>query len=666
MHQPQVELTSNVLDASLAGLTLDESIAWARDDAKLRSAAPALYPIVPHVIREAGNHKKSAAVCLECGDVYERLTWCGVPLCIPCWRKKAGHDFLEVAATIQVAEKRRYENGKSPGIRHVTLTIRSGHDLKERSRFLLDSWERLRHTAFWRTYVDGENSKIEATYDPGEGWHVHLHFLTEGGFMPKSDRFRDPRWSSEKWHGRRDNWTLVDMWARATRGEGYIVDISQVDVMHDPLGAARELAKYVAKPFLDVDTDKERTPLWAWDEDVRNELASYLVGGQRTRWYCPIHQARTRARCEEIIRTSAHPRSERRACTGAYRKERVGLRHLRWSGHLRVIHNELMASWAKEIPEDACRKCGKGHYVSVYAAYKIATFYQEVGGPVLDGILDLMKAYISASQAWTNAVKTGQNPRWEGPGGKSGPPPRSRRLLEVLERPRPLSEATPEVEQLVRTMTGLSDMATSSDTADRSVWRVWDARLREENWVVAKRLHATLEEVPDLGGEDREFYLRYILTGVRDVALLRCDDRAVQAAHAYARARALGHATLYVCHRCGTVQEADAEPATCDQELGGCGRPTSPEDPEATSLLRVIVDDVRVLDERPAQDPVILEAVRLGSDILHVHRDVPLGYLLAQVAHETSQKIGRPLTEAERLDTRSRLERIMASRAVLQ
>lgn len=71
----------------------------------------------------------------------------------------------------------------------ITLTIKNGHNLQERFDHLRSSWSSMvaarrksikskeRHAPIQWNSVEGGIKSMETTYDPIEGWHVHLHIL---------------------------------------------------------------------------------------------------------------------------------------------------------------------------------------------------------------------------------------------------------------------------------------------------------------------------------------------------------------------------------------------------------------------------------------------------------------------------------------------------------
>jgi len=252
------------------------------------------------------------------------------------------------------------------GLRFVTLTLASGPSLETTARDLRLAVGRLTRSRAWRGWVEGKVEKTEVTWNLEAGWHPHVHAVVSGAFIPHD--WRKVRHSTAC---RRAAATdpdsarcsptcppnLRDEWVRATGGRGSIVDVREVDVS-DPLAFARELAKYVAKPFASG-SDGGRVELADWPVPVRLELALWVGGGTRTVWRCASHGSMSRRRCLAI-------ESARWPCEGRYAREWVGARRVRWSGTLRSIHREAEAEREAESVEGSCRACGKGPTLSAW------------------------------------------------------------------------------------------------------------------------------------------------------------------------------------------------------------------------------------------------------------------------------------------------------------
>jgi hypothetical protein len=445
-----------------------------REDANLRRAAVPLYDLTSEVITDEFRHPFSTLTCETCGDQSAiRLDHCGVPLCLPCWRKASRRAFREVARTLAVfvklAEPRfpLPESCDAPGhvhddrwpdlrgtalrlrdlavrpvVRFVTLTIRNGPSLEERARTLLDAYGRLVARRFWRSRVLATIAKLEVTYSPnsGGGWHVHLHLASVGRYIPDrpSGPLEEPRLvpraralkrppplsqlppfyrlrASEYAPTYLADWepesNLRDEWVRATRGEGSVVDIRTADVRDGQGGFAAELSKYIAKPVA-ASADGSRLELKDWPNEARVDLARFLRGGTRIRWYCPEHRTASRRGCP--------PGCEK----GEYRRESVGARRLRYYGLLRAVHAELRESSLAERDDEHCSKCRVGKLRSPWEIRRLLEGgWSLPAGAVPPCQLPSIQAHKSRARRWCARTFDG-SPRWSGQSaeGTEGPP----------------------------------------------------------------------------------------------------------------------------------------------------------------------------------------------------------------------------------------------------
>lgn len=338
---------------------------------------------------EPSGHPTIWTVCENCGHESLHIAWCGILLCFECWHSQGQREFIEVARTLSTAAKENIASGRRPGIRFVTLTGPSVPvgALREGVEWLLDSYARLARTPFWREHVEGDLLKVEVTWNPDEGWHPHLHLAVVGRFIPSAPQLANPdegdlrtEWSralvrSAESGSRPRRGCLVEphpewmqalvrskqRWARARLDDWTaIVDVREAHARADDLEFAKELSKYVSKPTAEA-TNGDGLPMGDWPADIREELARWVRGGERVRWYCGEHRFANRRSCPS-------------GCSfGRYRIEAVGARRLRWHGRLRTLRQELRAEReAQELSERRCTSCGKGKVLSHYEALRRA------------------------------------------------------------------------------------------------------------------------------------------------------------------------------------------------------------------------------------------------------------------------------------------------------
>lgn len=156
------------------------------------------------VMQSIDDPSKYRIACDKCKDRF----------CTPCACERARH----VAACVgDFAEGR--------DLRLVTLTLaKSARSIKADLDRLYAAFVKLRRRAPWRQTQSGGVYFVEIKRRRGDdGWHTHLHVLTEGTWLSKS-------WLSKAWY--------------ELTGDSYIVDIRRCQSGAD---AARYVAKYASK-----------------------------------------------------------------------------------------------------------------------------------------------------------------------------------------------------------------------------------------------------------------------------------------------------------------------------------------------------------------------------------------------------------------------------------
>lgn len=110
-------------------------------------------------------------------------------------------------------------------LRFITLTLRCSHStLKGQLDRLYDCFGKLRRRTFWGWYVKGGAAFCEVKIGKNSGlWHVHLHMLVEGDFIPQRELSRE--------------------WLEVT-GDSSIVDVRKVENVGI---AAGYVVKYASK-----------------------------------------------------------------------------------------------------------------------------------------------------------------------------------------------------------------------------------------------------------------------------------------------------------------------------------------------------------------------------------------------------------------------------------
>lgn len=116
---------------------------------------------------------------------------------------------------------------KKAEVRFLTLTLKhSDAPLSKQIDRIYQSFRRLRRAEFWVQVVTGGCAVLEITHGyKDQLWHVHLHCLLQGGYVPHA--------------------SLKAEWWKIT-GDSNIVDIRPC---HNVDNATRYITKYVTKPL---------------------------------------------------------------------------------------------------------------------------------------------------------------------------------------------------------------------------------------------------------------------------------------------------------------------------------------------------------------------------------------------------------------------------------
>ena len=141
---------------------------------------------------------------------------CHDRLCLPCARDRSRAISAAVLAKLA-----------GQPCRFLTLTLKhTGDTLRSQLDRITRCFSKLRQRAFWKKRVTGGVGFIELKWSTKtDAWHVHIHCLLHGRYLPQVD-------VSRLWY--------------AITGDSRITDIRFV---RDNRQAARYVAKYASKPF---------------------------------------------------------------------------------------------------------------------------------------------------------------------------------------------------------------------------------------------------------------------------------------------------------------------------------------------------------------------------------------------------------------------------------
>lgn len=173
-----------------------------------------------------GDVKSRMSRCLTFGKVYEcrgcghkfKVTSynCMHRLCPHCGKLRSKHLI-----------KSREKLVKRSNLKHLVLTIKNVPvaELQGKTKFLRDSFTRLRHRQLFKLSWAGGITAVEFKYNGNKGWHIHLHSLIQGDYVPQD--------------------VISRAWCSATHGAGSVVWISRNK-------NSRETLKYILKPSGDL------------------------------------------------------------------------------------------------------------------------------------------------------------------------------------------------------------------------------------------------------------------------------------------------------------------------------------------------------------------------------------------------------------------------------
>ena len=206
--------------------------------------APILYSEISPQI----THKTITQTCLNCGKTWIAELLCSDKLCFECSSKRANHHSSLLLLLLSIL------NPKDSTMRFLTLTVKNTFNLPECYDKLRYNFSRLREHTLWKNNVFGGCYSIEIT--KGDfGWHVHLHCLYVGNFIPQDE--------------------LRAAWAKLTK-DSFIVDIRPIKNLSK---MRREICKYPFKPLsAELLSDNEQIEL---NNFLHNKVLFVRLGSWR-------------------------------------------------------------------------------------------------------------------------------------------------------------------------------------------------------------------------------------------------------------------------------------------------------------------------------------------------------------------------------------------------
>ena len=114
--------------------------------------------------------------CRDCGYEWTVGDWCNHRLCPECGKRRAYALFN--------AHKRL---AGRPNLKHLVLTFKNVDGLTwETVDWIRNCFTRLRNRKLFKNAWVGGVYAIEFTFSKATGWHIHIHALVDGAFVPQA------------------------------------------------------------------------------------------------------------------------------------------------------------------------------------------------------------------------------------------------------------------------------------------------------------------------------------------------------------------------------------------------------------------------------------------------------------------------------------------------
>ena len=157
--------------------------------------------------------------CRDCGYEWTVGDWCNHRLCPECGKRRAYALFN--------AHKRL---AGRPNLKHLVLTFKNVDGLTwETVDWVRNCFTRLRNRKLFKNSWRGGVYAIEFTFSKLKGWHIHIHALVDGDYVPQA--------------------VISQVWKQIT-GSSDVVWISRAK-------SSRQVLKYILKPSHELLDDTE-------------------------------------------------------------------------------------------------------------------------------------------------------------------------------------------------------------------------------------------------------------------------------------------------------------------------------------------------------------------------------------------------------------------------
>jgi ribosomal protein S27E len=124
------------------------------------------------------QHQFMTVYCASCGHEHNVPVSCGNRFCPICSRSRAFKIQQRLDRMFKI-----YPLQEKYAFRFLTLTIPKSPDISSAARHLVRSFRKFRNRNFWKRSVTGGAYFLEVSGLP-DAWHVHLHIVYYGCFIP--------------------------------------------------------------------------------------------------------------------------------------------------------------------------------------------------------------------------------------------------------------------------------------------------------------------------------------------------------------------------------------------------------------------------------------------------------------------------------------------------
>lgn len=146
---------------------------------------------IVNVLRSDSDLEKNGNALARCG-LWPAALKLGPSGCQAIYRNQCREAMCPVCSTLKGARRRaaligvvdeRLKAGAKFTLMTLTIRHHAGDPLKDLLRVLFQALQKFRKTTFFKKYIRGWARGIEITWSEKSGFHPHVHYIVEGGFM---------------------------------------------------------------------------------------------------------------------------------------------------------------------------------------------------------------------------------------------------------------------------------------------------------------------------------------------------------------------------------------------------------------------------------------------------------------------------------------------------